>query len=311
MPSSKKPVSPRKAPNNRSTKSLVVRCLELPQAGWEHISQHPVWSAVTAGLIVAMVLAAGAWARSGFGADGRTGDGSSLGATASAEPGNPTSTPDWRDAEFSKLDQLKGGLSLQRFEEVLGTPLFVTRSRDGGFTQSLFRGRGYWVQAVSDNAGEVQLMAVTSCDDGFRPHFIGVTTARPSLATIVLNETRFDQTGTTPTKVRYFTSGATANSFYYDEYYLGNPGLYKTYFVGINDACPFANLNGADSLFVLKDYRDVPYDSSDTNITTFRANAVANTYGETAAFADPAALKSFQIGADRILTRTAPTQYAQ
>jgi hypothetical protein len=256
-----------------------------------------------------MVLAAGAWARSGL--DDQPVNRSSRGATASVESGNPTPTPDWRDAESSKLDQLKGGLSLQRFEDVLGTPLFVSRSRDGGFTQSLFRGRGYWVQAVSDSAGEVQLMAVTSCDDGFRPHFVGIPGARPALATIVLNETRFDQTGTTPTKVRYFTSGATANSFYYDEYYLGNPGLYKTYFVGINDACPFANLNGADSLFVLKDYRDVPYDSSDTNVTTFRANAVANTYGETAAFADPAALKSFQIGADRILTRTAPTQYAQ
>jgi hypothetical protein len=233
----------------------------------------------------------------------RSGDESSAAAaTAVASP-----TPDLaqiRDAEYRTLARLRAGMTLAYFEEALGTPWFVTKSRDGAFTEHLFRGRDYWVQTVSDDAGAVGRMAITSCDPDFHPAFSGVPNSSPAIDGVVLNETHFDQTGAPPSKVHYFTSGATANSYWYDEYYFGNPGNYKTYYVGINDACPY---DAPAELFVLKsDYTDARYDPADALVAQFRAAAVANTYAESAPLIQPGELEAFPIGASRILTRTAP-----
>ncbi len=102
------------------------------------------------------------------------------------------------------------------------------------------------------------------------------------------------------------TSGATANSYYYDEYYFGNPGLYKTYFVGINDACPYKATNDLRLPFLTSAYTKATFRPEDQAVKAFRADAVANTYAETGPSADQHALEAFQIGASRILTRTAP-----
>ena len=144
---------------------------------------------------------------------------------------------EWRQQEYGKIAQLRGGLTLERFRELLGVPMFVTSSKDGQIpTEYLFHGRDYWVQALADTLGTVQLMTVTSCDDHFQPRVGGFTGSNPSLQPIVLNQTRLNQSGPSPGRLRYFTSLATSNSYYYDEYYMGNPGNYKTYFVGLNDA---------------------------------------------------------------------------
>ena len=58
--------------------------------------------------------------------------------------------------------------------------------------------------------------------------------------------------------------------------------------------------------FETNDYRDRDFDASDNLVRTFRSRAIANTYAETGPFADPDGVTAFQIGADRILTRTAP-----
>ena len=49
-----------------------------------------------------------------------------------------------------------------------------------------------------------------------------------------------------------------------------------------------------------------PLQPTDPAVQAFRANAVANTYGETGVHFDERMLESFQIGATRILVRTAP-----
>jgi hypothetical protein len=108
-----------------------------------------------------------------------------------------------------------------------------------------------------------------------------------------------------PQTIHYSQSAATANSWFVDEYYLGNPGNYKTYFVGINDACGYEFLDEALA-FMSDDYWDKAFDPFDVAVSAFRERAVANTYGESGPFLDEAARDAFQIGADRILTRTAP-----
>jgi hypothetical protein len=174
---------------------------------------------------VAIIIASAAGFGAGLSLKGSGARSPVLAATPSPVAG------DSREAEYAKLAQLRGGLTLEYFRQILGVPLFVTHSRDGAFVQYLFRGRDYWVQAVSDTSAEsVLLVAITSCNPDFQPAFqVGGND-------IVLKRSRLADLPA-PQTLRYFTSGATANSFYYDQAYYGNPGLYKTYFLGVNDAC--------------------------------------------------------------------------
>lgn len=259
-------------------------------------SPVPVW------LLVVALIIAGAVA---FAAGRRRGDDHA--AQDDATAGTPTAGPDVdvaREAEYRTIGRLRAGMTLAYFEDALGTPWYVAKSADGAYTEHLFRGRDYWVQTVSDAAGAVGRMAITSCDPDFHPSFNGVPGSSPAITGVVLNETHFDQTDAEPYKVHYFTSGATANSYYYDEYYFGNPGNYKTYYVGINDACGY---DAPTRDFVLTDaYMNAPFDGSDPLVAQFRAAAIANTYAETGVFVDEAELAAFPIGASRIITRTAP-----
>jgi hypothetical protein len=260
----------------------------------------PIWLMLLALSGVAAAGAVLAW---------REDDDGTRAVTAAASPTpSASATPDVaaiHQAEYRTLAQLAGGLSLARFEEILGTPWFVDKSKDGQFTQQLFRGRDYWVQTVSDAFGTVGRMAITSCSDDFRPSIEGIHGSNPSFGTITLNETRFDQTGARPNTIHYFTSGATADSYYYDEYYFGNPGYYKTYYVGINDAC--LNNSPRDATFLSPDYSDRSYDVDDRTVAQFRSVAIANTYSETSTFIPEEESNAFPIGASRILTRTAPS----
>jgi hypothetical protein len=211
----------------------------------------------------------------------------------------------WRQVEYSKIASLRAGISAAKVEEVMGSPLFVKVSEDGMFTELTFEGRDYWVQAVHDGADSVVLLAITSCSRSFHP------TLKTRVGEVTLNESLFDFEGNhSPIKHRYYGSGATRNSFFYDQYYEGNPGFYKTYFFGINDACP-AVANHANELGAVNWTSDAPDSSA---IQEFRSNSVINTYAETTYVDNKFApdgipqvddlLRRFQIGADRLLTRT-------
>jgi hypothetical protein len=217
-----------------------------------------------------------------------------------------TSTPDWREVEYAKLDQLRGGLSLDHFKSVLGTALFVTASNDGRYVEYLFQGRAYWVQAVADSAGSVALMSVTSCDQSFRPQ-LNRNQRSSSQFSVTLQKSAMSDVGATPSRLRYFVSAATANTYFYDEYYGGNPGNDKTYWFGINDACPSTyelprNAAGEIAFFG----REVELSPDDPDVVAFRRSAIVNTYAESGVFGGTEAADAFQVGADRILTRTAP-----
>ncbi|OGT25361.1 MAG: hypothetical protein A2Z17_04745 [Gammaproteobacteria bacterium RBG_16_66_13] len=54
----------------------------------------------------------------------------------------------WRQYEYDKIAELRAGISVERFEELLGSALFVRRNAAGSLTESSFKGRDYWVQAV-------------------------------------------------------------------------------------------------------------------------------------------------------------------
>jgi hypothetical protein len=259
----------------------------------------PWWVTVLAMAVTAVLALAAGWFLSP--SEGSGGNSPSGGAPPPGAPTPPTTQQDWREAEYARLARLRGGLSFAYFREILGTPLFVSRSKDGAYVQYLFHGRDYWVQAVTDAASEtVLLMSITSCDASFQPPL------KLSGTDIVLNKTKMDAGGR-PQTVRYATAPATTNSYYYDEYYFGNPGYYKTYFLGINDACPSQGTTpDLRRPFLTADYNKKAFDPADATVAAFRTAAIANTYGESGIFFDEKLLEAFMVGADRILVRTAP-----
>jgi hypothetical protein len=160
------------------------------------------------------------------------------------------------------------------------------------------------VQAISK--GEtVQLFTVTVCDRTLHPSFPGSpgTSIRLGISTFLYLHLP-------DAKARYNYSGATANSNFIDALGFGNPGNYKTYFWGLDDACPDWPTE-EDRLVTEGAMRWTKYSdryvgrASRTVVRTFRRYAVLNTYGEAGVFVDVRPIeKRFQIGVDRILVRT-------
>lgn len=203
----------------------------------------------------------------------------------------------WRRDEYQKLKQLFAGMSIAKFEDVLGSPTFVQKKQV--YSEGVFKGRHYWVQAIYDGQGTVALFAVTSTAPNFNPWFV------TEVGTATLNKSTFSSTSSPPRKVRYFASGATANSYFFDEYFLGNPSRYKTYLLGINDVGP---RNPEDALpFVSQNYRDRAFDSADVLVSEFRNKAIINSYAETSPHHDVDSIleEDYQIGANRIDIREA------
>lgn len=212
----------------------------------------------------------------------------------------------WRTAEYRKLDSLIAGFSLEQFKTTLGSPIFVQVARKSHLVESTFRGRGFWVQTISDNDGVVRSYAVTSCSRTFRPSF------RLGTELLVLQQTTFAEVARQfggGVVVDYFLSGATANSYFLESFYGGNPTNYKTYGWGIDDACParsdpYGYFGHRRPLF--QEYHG-ELSGLPRVAREFRAAAAVNTYVETAPGADIEQIRrSFQIGVDRILVRTVP-----
>lgn len=190
-------------------------------------------------------------------------------------------------------------MSLSKFNEVFGSPLF-SRESDNGYKEYIYRERDYWIQAITSSSGEVAFYSITSCSSNFKP----IIEQNPINAKIVLQESTFksvsDSINDAPNNLRYYFRVATANSQYYDSYSWGNPSSYKTVFVGINDACNEPKVGISD-----EKYEYGIEDLSNPQVLLFRQKAVLNSYGESSPFYDYSeVLKGFQFGVDRIQIRT-------
>lgn len=231
---------------------------------------------------------------------------------------------DWRTREYTRLTSLKAGYTLAKFRATLGPPLFqrkLSRVVPQPFSErarwqrvlveSSFGGRDYWVQTVSDPSGTVLSYAVTACGTDFTPTFRGPYGS----FRVTLNRSTFDRVVPWHTagelKSIYFPSGATANSFFYDVMYGGNPLDYKSFAWGLDDACPdwFPFYEGLYKKGLIPFGKAWSYSGptkhGGSQVRRFRSSVVINTYAETAPaeFKIDLATAWFQIGVDRILVR--------
>jgi hypothetical protein len=215
----------------------------------------------------------------------------------------------WRSHEYNRLVKLRAGFTLATFTAALGPPVFREVSDDRKWTESTFRGRGYWVQTVSrrDASTAVVMYSVTSCSTGFNPTF-----QLPDGTNVKLNRSTLASVQSDPEQVSadYFAPGATANAHFLEIRYGGNPDNYKSFAWGFDDAC--LNLPNWSAYTTEKLYKALPSGTfhgsvaqADPEVQRLRRRLPVNTYAETAplaGFAD--VINSFQIGVNRLLVRT-------
>ncbi|MGW3147272.1 ETEC_3214 domain-containing protein [Streptomyces sp. NPDC001177] len=219
---------------------------------------------------------------------------------------------EWKEVEYEKLASLHAGYSFAKFREELGAPLFTEPVKERkGLTENIFEGRGYWVDVVTDRGGTALSYAVTSCESDFRPTFsfgIGQDDMNVTLNRDFMAKDSVRDIG----MLKVFVSGATANSYAFQIIPASNPTNYKSYGWGVNDACSWRSQRSSDMLDSWLKWQDdhlssEPYLQMDDLSGALRGlmgNSIVNTYMETAPHVLESDVYPWQVGVDRILTRT-------
>ncbi len=141
---------------------------------------------------------------------------------------------------YARLSKLRTDVARAYFEQELCLS-HAFRTVIGRFTEHVYPHKWFFVQCLTDEHDNVVFYSVTSRDAEFTPA-IWPSSASPDnvpaipherLGSVPFAEIFPDHV---PNGVLAFFSGATAPSTYVESYYLGNPGLYLTYLIGLNDA---------------------------------------------------------------------------
>lgn len=191
----------------------------------------------------------------------------------------------WKNTEQRKIDSLAPTQTVQYFTSILGEP--NTKSVRDGITRLIYKERGYWVETFSDSDDVVQLFDITACgDEGFYPKIknnpVGpeTTLGKTKMINTTGNDIWLWKERDAGLKIHYFLRGATAPSYYYDEYYAGNPGNYQTVFTGHNELCGYLVLpKDIDTALFAAPVTPNPLSAEQVN--RLRKNVTINTFAVT------------------------------
>jgi hypothetical protein len=132
-------------------------------------------------------------------------------------------------------------------------------------SEYVFGNQYYYLQVLTDRTDRVIAYGVTTRRADFNPEF------SMHQQRVQLGRTRFGEITSEPSNVFGYLD---ANRYtYHEEYYFGNPGLYQTYFVGINDSAPSTMSRGAGQV-LRRDLIDV----SSPAVLEFRNESSPNTF---------------------------------
>ncbi|MBC7943110.1 hypothetical protein H7X68_01245 [Candidatus Saccharibacteria bacterium] len=190
----------------------------------------------------------------------------------------------WKGVEQAKIESLAPTQTVEYFNSVLGEPNVKTAS--GDITRYIYKERGYWIESFSDSNSVVQVFDITACgDEGFYPAIKN----NPVGEEIVLGKTKMIDTtapkewlwkeGDYGLKIHYFQRGATAPSYYYDEYYGGNPSNYQTVFTGHNELCGYLVFPD-DIAKAMSDFSNKK-PLNEEQVNRLRSNTIINTFAVT------------------------------
>jgi hypothetical protein len=211
------------------------------------------------------------------------------------------------------VEGISVGVTEKLVEERLGQPLTrrelpqppeLQEWETAARYESVYRLPAAWLQTLSGADGTILRYAVTVVDNRVRIR-VG-DQAFPNLAggPLVLGKNRFSDLRE-PEEFRLFVSGATASSYYWGRFYLGNPAGYLTYWLSYNDA-GVSLLDEARFLQLgwraRRDGSSIP--PADPELDAFRRHSRPNTY--VCALSGTTTHESVGLGVDRVSVRILP-----
>jgi hypothetical protein len=181
----------------------------------------------------------------------------------------------WQRSTANLLESLHAGYSLPFFTQQLGVPAIV-HSTSRGYLESIYQGRGFWVEALTKDNSEVKFFSVTVCNRSITPKF-----DMPGVGVVTLNESTLKSV-TPSAQYDYWFGGLggwdspTMKEFDYG----GFQGGYRTFMWGLSSAC---NESVNEMLSLQRTYPDLGFKKlSNHELSLIRNRAVTNLYGETA-----------------------------
>ncbi len=207
---------------------------------------------------------------------------------------------DGLDEPTQAVRRLAAGVQLTHFQECLGDPTFRTEGE--AFDEHIFVHDAFYVQAITDGSGTVTLYSVTTRAEDFEP-VLDIRYGTPTLK-VTLGRDTFAGVGTAPVSRGGYLG---ARRFHYwESHYLGNPGLYQTYIVSLNDAGYIGasgNLGAAiDALRVLESEEEsaaAAEEEARELLDRFAAETVVNTYSVASPLFPLERLQCMRFGPDK------------
>ncbi len=148
-----------------------------------------------------------------------------------------------------KIEKLITGISISMYQDTFGTPTRKIQNEEKKIRNYLFINAYFFLSVITDMDDTVQCFSVTIRDRTFNPAFKSpdYPINQPSFR-IRLGVTKFCDIPGLP---EYVVGCLGARTFsYYETRYLGNPGHYKDFGFGLNQAgCQPSNLAGYFKVF--------------------------------------------------------------
>ena len=207
---------------------------------------------------------------------------------------------DGLDEPSQAVRSLAAGVQLTYFQERLGDPTFRTRGEASD--EHIFVHDAFYVQAITDRSGTVTLYSVTTRAEDFDP-VLDIDYGWPTLK-VTLGRDTFASVGTEPVSRGGYLG---ARRFHYwESHYLGNPGLYQTYIVSLNDA-GYMGARGdlvaaIGALSVLKSEEELAAAAEEEALELldlFAAETVVNTYSVASVSFPRERIQGMQFGPDK------------
>jgi len=207
----------------------------------------------------------------------------------------------YKRIRLNKIKRLAAGTNIGFFSGILGAPVFIKDT--GDFKTFTYVDLLFYVEAITNLSNQVLVFSVTTRDKNFNPEIVvGPFSVDEKIVRVKLGTTRFSELDSLGFEGKVESGAGNRRTYYTEEYYYGNPGLYQTYLFSLNDAGSYSAA-GEDEPSI---FNCGATKSSDPSLVSFRDNVAINTYTITSPFFNLANLNGTRIGVDYDEVRVLP-----
>lgn len=146
----------------------------------------------------------------------------------------------WKNTEQSKIDMLAPTETISYFNSILGEPnvknIIHNKVTNTEVIKYVYKERGYYVEAIVDSDGIVQIMDITAC--GHQDDFYPIIKNNPVGNEIILGKTKMDSAAISEDNYHqglYYSDGDISD--FYDRYDGDESTNYQTVVTGFSGTC--------------------------------------------------------------------------